>query len=103
MIDVCAPALFARLYEPVDENAMTLSGDAKSVLASTLGLGAIESETELVGAVGRLARLQIGGIQIDFSTSQWAELRHRADKRGIPVEQLVAQIVQKLTADIWVS
>lgn len=101
MIDVISPFIFAETYEVVDDTALSLSAESRTVLATILGLAALENEKELVGAVGRLARLSIGKIDVDFSPAQWVELRYRADKRGISVQALVKQIVDKITQDIW--
>lgn len=98
---VCSPRLFADTYDIVDDTALALSAESRTTLATILGLAALENEKELVGAIGRLARLSIGTVDVDFSPAQWVELRHRADKRGISVQALVKQIVDKITQDIW--
>lgn len=99
-IEVVPHALFLRLFEKV-EDGLLLPPETRGALEQLLGLGATHSPNDLVKAVRRLAELEIGGILVDFTISQWAEIRHRAQKRGITAEAFLQQVIEKFTSEIW--
>lgn len=101
VFDILADDVFRHRYQVADADSLTISGDDRRAIEQDLGPGSTLDGARLAGAVGRLARLTIGNIRIDFTPGQWEELHHRASKRGITVEKLVEQIVAKITADIW--
>jgi hypothetical protein len=87
-------------YEVVEEGiflSATFAGDLERVL----GVGAARSGVELVRAVDRMARLEIGGILVDFSPGQWEELRKKAAVQGQSVEIYLQRMVKKFTQDLW--
>lgn len=95
--------VYQQEYIPVDEHALTLTGADRAEVARALGFGSTDTPQHLVTAATRLAHLTIGTIDVDFTPGQWEELAHRATKRGISVESLVKQIVDKICQDIWSS
>lgn len=101
VIDVLPEALFKSRFEPATTDGLVIDGASRAALEKALGFGSTKSAGDLVTVASRLARLSVGDIAIDFSPGQWDVLAHRAQKRGISVEALVRQIVDKLTADIW--
>jgi hypothetical protein len=100
---VLPPAVYEQEYAAVDEHSLTLTGAERAEVARALGFGSTETSSHLVTAAKRLAHLTIGTIDVDFTPGQWEELAHRATKRGLSVESLVKQIVDKITQDIWQS
>lgn len=98
---VVTDAVYRARYEPVDERGLLLSGADRTTLERALGFGATETTQHLLTAVARLARLRIGAIDVDFTPGQWEELAARSTKRGITVETLVRQVVDKITSEIW--
>lgn len=101
VIDVVTDAAFQRRFEPVDSEGLVLSGQHQTRLARHLGLGSTETADHVTAAVARLAQLRIGEIDVDFTPGQWEALKHRAEKRGLSVDALMRQIVDKITQDLW--
>jgi hypothetical protein len=101
ILDVLPADVFRHQYEIADEGSLTISGKDRALIEQTLGIGSTLDSSRLVGSIVRLARLSIGEIAVDFTPGQWEELDHRAKKRGLTVENLVKQIVAKVTQDIW--
>lgn len=101
VVEVVSPAQFTRTYERVDEQGLTITGGHRTAIERVLGFGSTDTPEHLVTAIQRMAGLKIGLIDVTFTPSQWEELAHRAKKRGISVESLTKQIVDKLLADLW--
>lgn len=101
IVDVIPEELFKERFEAAATDSLIIPGEVRAALEQTLGFGSTESAQTLATVAGRLARLSVGDIAIDFSPGQWDVLKHRASKRGITTEALVRQIVDKLTQDIW--
>lgn len=101
VIDLCSPEVFAGRYESADRRTLALDDADRVSIEQVLGLGSTETARHLVTAIGRLARLSIGAIEVPFTPGQWETLAHRAQKQGIPVEALVRRIVDKITAEIF--
>lgn len=103
VVDVIPPAMFAERFEEVVENTLTIAGTVRARLEKALGFGSTLTPEHLAAAVERLARLSIGTIDLDFTPGQWEELQHRASKRGISLEALVQQVVDRITSEFWQS
>lgn len=101
IIDVVSDSRFLQKYERADAPGLQIVDAHRTKLERALGIGSTETPEHLVTAVERLARLTIGDIPIDFTPGQWETLAHRAQKRQISVNALLRQIVDKITADIW--
>lgn len=100
-LSVIPAARFPGAYEIVPEGALTLSKAERERLEQTIGLGATRTASECLTAVERLARLHIGGVQIDFTPGQWAELQTRAAKRGQTLAQAVQAVVDRIRDEIF--
>lgn len=87
-------------YEIIEEG-IRLSPAHTNELERVLGVGAARSAVELVRAVDRLARLEIGGILVDFTPGQWEELQKKASVQDQSVEVYLQRMVKKFTQDIW--
>lgn len=87
-------------YEVIEEGIF-VSATFTHDLERVLGTGAARSAVELVRAVDRLARLEIGGILVDFTPGQWEELRKKAAVQSLPVEEYLSRLVKKFTQDLW--
>lgn len=101
VIDVVSPAQLARTYEPVEDRGLVLTGDCRTQIERTLGVGSTETPEHLVTAIDRMARLVIGDVRVDFTPGQWEYLAHRAEKQGLTVDQLVRRVVDWVTAELW--
>lgn len=101
VVDLVPASLFADRYETVVEGVQTLAPDTRTVLEQTLGIGATRSPAELVKAVERLAKIEIGGVRIDFTPGQLEEIAHRAKKRGRTVQQELQAVVDRLREDLF--
>lgn len=101
VIDLCSPRDFQLRYELADRRTLVLDDSDRTSIERTLGIGSTETRQHLTTAIARLASLRIGAITIDFTPGQWETLAHRAEKRGISVEALVRQIVDRITGQIW--
>lgn len=102
-IDVVTAKQFESLYEPIEKRGLILTAEDQTALAKTLGFGSTNSSHDLTLAVQRLARLKIGGVDVDFSPAQWEELTHRAQKRGLSLTVYLDRMVEKLLQDLWTS
>lgn len=80
---------------------LTLSPDQVKALVTRLGGLPFRTGQDLVDRVNVLAGITFHRIDLDFSPGQLAELKHQADRRGIPVEQHLKAIVQTFRADIF--
>lgn len=88
-------------YDLVQEAGLQLTQTDCALLERTTGLGSTRSVPELVQAVERLATLRIGEVRIDFTPGQLTEIHHRAQKRGITVEQEISRIVDRIKEELF--
>lgn len=101
IFQVLTPAAFDSLCEPVVEGGLFIPPVSCAILERTLGVGSCRSLAALQTRVDQLARLEIGGIRVDFTPGQLDELAHRAAKRGLTVEEEVRRVVEKLSGDLF--
>jgi hypothetical protein len=87
-------------YEII-EPGLLLPETCRPDLERVLGLGVMKSPKDLVKAVDRLARLEIGGILVDFTPGQWEELTRKAAVQDQTVEVYLNRMVKKFTQDLW--
>jgi hypothetical protein len=81
---------------PSGQRTVILSGDALERIDTLLGIGSTASPAALLTAIESWAGITIGGIRLDFSPAQLAEIAHRAEKQGKPPEEIVADIVAQM-------
>ena len=89
-----------KLYDFI-EAGMRVPEAHRQRLESILGLGSTQSAENLVAAADRLAKLEIGGLKVDFTPGQWEELRRKAAAQGQSLEVYLARLVQKFGQDFW--
>ncbi|PYQ25627.1 MAG: hypothetical protein DMF56_26910 [Acidobacteria bacterium] len=70
-------------------------------LEGILGGGSLTSERDLVGKVRRLAAIHFGEHRFEITPGQFEELKFRATKTGRTVEQLVADLYQRMSQDLF--
>lgn len=102
-IDLLSQARFEQTYEPIPEPTLVLTKADQTALEQQLGFGATASSQTLRQAVQRLAALQIGSVDVNFSVTQWEELARRAERRGKTVSEYMQQVVDRLLQDLWTN
>lgn len=100
-MDAATPAHLDQRYETIEEGALSLPAAACRQLDETLGIGATRTAVQLIAAVERLARIEIGTIRIGFTPGQLEELAHRAEKRGHTVLQELQAVVRRIEDEIF--
>jgi len=100
IVDAVPTAQFDRLYEPA-LSGLTIPDATRADLDRVLGLGATTSANDLLFAVSRLARLQVGEIVVELSPPQWEELKKRAAVQNQTVRVFMERLVAKFTQDLW--
>ena len=101
VVDVVSAHELKKRYEPTEKEGVLVNGECRSRIERILGVGSTETPEMLATAVERLARLKIGTLQVDFTPGQWEYLKHRADKMGLTVGDMVKRIGDRFTQDIW--
>src|SRR6266851_6684321 len=66
-----------------------------------LGGGQITSAQALVDRVRSYASVTLGGVVLDLSHSQKAELAYRAQKRGMPPDAVVKELVDVILSQLF--
>lgn len=87
----------------VGDRAVVLHGEALEEVDRLLGLGSTQSAAALLAAIRAWAGITIGGVRLDFSPAQLAEIQLRADKQGKTPEAVVQEIVEQLSRDFFYS
>ena len=82
---------------PLGARALTLAGDDLEQVDALLGLGSTQSPAALLAALRAYAGISIGGIRLEFSPAQLAEIAYRADKQGKSPQAVVEDIVQQMS------
>lgn len=65
-------------------------------LEKMLGLGSLQTSEQLVERTERLAKIDIGGIEIPWTATQLEELKIRAAKNNLTPEELAKNIVRDM-------
>lgn len=100
-IEEVVAAQLKRFHDLVPGAKAIVIGKAdQEILGKRLG-GDLRSGKDLVERVLRLAGLTFGNVQLDFSISQLAELQHRSDRSGRPVEALAKEITDTVLRDFF--
>ena len=100
VIDVVIPSHFAERYEIVLDGLL-VPRELCGKIESFTGIGSTRSPEELSKAIEILANIEIGGVRIEFTPGQLAELKHRASKRGYTVEQELQRIIDRIRDEIF--
>ena len=101
VVDVVSTHELRKRYEPTEKEGVLVSGDTRSRIERSLGVGSTETPEMLATAVERLARLTIGDIRVDFTPGQWEEIRHRATKMGLHPKAVIQRLVDRFLQDLW--
>lgn len=73
---------------------LVLDNAQRAEMEKTLGDVYLGSGSDLLQRVVALAALQIGDVKIQFTAAQWSELKRRANRTGITVEEECKSIVK---------
>ena len=92
---------FPAPYEIVDTQTLHLSAADRERLERTTGLASTRTAADLLAAVERLAKIQIGSIAIEFTPGQLEELARRATKRGHTIRQELELAVDRVKGEIF--
>ncbi len=93
-VDVVGPQELARAYETiVPEAQLTLTPEQITRIAKCVRFGGTATAESLVSAIESLAFVAIGEHRLPFTPGQIAELKLRADKRGMAYDAYVKRIV----------
>lgn len=101
LVDVLPPETFALLYEDVVDGEITLSPAQVTRIARVIKFGGTKDAEALTKSVESVAKMKIGGINVDWNPAQRAELQHRAAKRGWTEEKYVQYLLDRFLQDIW--
>ena len=88
-----APALAVR------GRTLLLSEDTLRELEARAGRQ-ISSEADVLLLMDRLSSVKIGGLNLEWNPAALSELKYRAQKRGKTPEQLLREIIRKLSPEI---
>ncbi len=100
IVDVLNDKAYQAKYEPIVEG-LTLARATCMEIEQRTGIGTTRTVEELVKAIARLARIEIGGIAIAFTPGQLEEIKHRAGKRGLTVQQELQRIVDRIKDELF--
>lgn len=88
-------------YEIVLSDTLVVPQTLRQQLERILGIGTTNTPEDLLKAVDLLARLEIGGVLVDFTPAQWTEMKRKAEVQNQPLSVYLQRLVQKLTQDLW--
>lgn len=100
VVDVCSEKEFPTKYERI-QDGLLLPRPLCTLLEETTGVGTTRNPEELTHAIERLARISIGDVKIPFTPGQIEEIAHRAQKRGLSVQQEIQRIVDRIKDEIF--
>lgn len=86
---------------PVGFRTVVLTGTDLQALDKRLGLGQIQSAKALVAKVNDYAKVTLGGVEIELTASQKAEIVDRAEKQGKTPEAIVRDLVAQLEESMF--
>lgn len=101
VIDVCTERELQQFYDVKAENSLAVSGEVRRLIEDRLGVGSTADEISLLGAIERVAKLQIGTIEIVLSPGQWEEIHARAAKNGRAVDAELQQVVRRIEDELF--
>lgn len=101
VLDVLPDKVFPGPFELVHEGGLLIPPVDREAIEAVAGIGACRSSLELVRSVQRLARIQIGGIDVPFTPGQLEELAARATKRGRTVQQELQAVVDRIRDELF--
>lgn len=101
LVDVVSEAQLSARYTIDEPNACVLPAATCAQLEQTTGIGSTRTPADLVKAVERLAKIEVGGIRIDFTPGQLDEIAHRAKKRGRTIQQELQAVVDRIREELF--
>lgn len=81
---------------PVSERVLVISAQHRERLEHILAGRSFAGDAELVEEVEKLANLEIGGIRVDFTPAQLAQLKRFATRNHISVGEAVRRTVKAM-------
>jgi hypothetical protein len=81
---------------PPTVRVIPVAKDVLQQIEKTLGGGQITTAAILLARIQSYAQVRLGDIVLDLSPVQKQEVAHRAEKRGIPPEAVVKELVDLL-------
>lgn len=100
IIDAVTAKAFDSRYEVITDG-LILDRATCVRIEETTGVGTTRSASELEKAVGRLARILVGEVRIEFTPGQLEELAHRASKRGFTIKQELQRVVERIKDELF--
>ena len=88
---------------PSTARILPLGKDHLQQIEHLLGGGQIKTPQDLVDRVRSYASIRLGGITLDLSPAQKAEITHRAEKRGLTPEAVIREMVDIVLEEIFTS
>ena len=79
-----------------DVRVLLVFHDHLQRLEKMLGLGSLQTAEQLCERTERLAKIDIGGIEIPWSAAQLEELKNRAAKNNLTADELAKNIVRDM-------
>ncbi len=86
---------------PVTQRIVLLTGEDLQAIETQLAGGFLSGGADLRARIARWAGITIGGIRLNFSEAQLAEIQHRAERQGKPPAVLVQEIVQQMEQNFF--
>lgn len=88
-------------FIPPSERVIVIDAEHRDKLEHLLSGGAIRDGADLWEKVSRLASLEIGGLRVDFTPSQWTQLKRFASRNGITLEEATKRVVRQMSEQFW--
>lgn len=101
VIDVVGDTALATRYTIQATGTLTLPAEICSRIEQTAGLGSTRSPADLAAAIERLAKIEIGTVQLPFTPGQLEEIAVRAKKRGQTVQQALQATIDRIKEDLF--
>jgi len=81
---------------PPTVRVIPVARDVLQQIEKTLGGGQITTAAILLTRIQSYSQVRLGDIVLDLTPAQKAEIAHRAEKRGLPPEAVVKELVDLL-------
>lgn len=86
--------------DPIDR-IVIVDTKRRGALEEILGGGSLMNAEDLVVKVKRLAKIEIGGIAVQFTPGQLEELKNRAARNRLSVQELTQRTVRGLSENFF--
>lgn len=86
---------------PPAQRVVVVTKDQLAQVEHLLGGGQITTAAQLLERIEGYAAITIGQVALDFSPAQKAEIAHRAQKRGVSPKEIVQELVEQITGQLF--